>query len=311
MAREVSPSLGSSPDKALRHDSSMDMDEEDTFFTGEKPSFVFNVINDTPSPPLKLSLPKKYKPRDSRGVSDDDDMPSLGSSSGLDILGTMPRESTSVSSISDDGLVTPICGSEASSGWPAISVFVSGADTLAHPKLCSSVDMDEFIQKTLADAPKSSNMPRKAPDTPVKKNRITFFGHERPWQSAVASKVGLKGDCDFKKMPRKSLPAAFPPMGANVTTSRGSKMSIDWQPTDTEDEEDCSPSTRRDKDRYIGLGLGQPTGNQLAWNNAPSIVRSRWPVIRRSSSGALSSGSESASIVNTPTRAKGIGELSF
>jgi len=63
-------------------------------------------------------------------------------------------------------------------------VFVSGADTLAHPKFSSSVEMDEFIQKTLADAPKSSNMPKKAPDTPVKNTESLFFdtkGHGRAW----------------------------------------------------------------------------------------------------------------------------------
>lgn len=294
--------LGSSPNKAS---SSVDMDDEDTFFTEEDSSFVLNVVNNTLSPMLRPSLPKKYKPRDSVDV-DDDDIPSLGSISGVDVLNTMTRDSTSISSISDNGLVTPVCGPEASSSWPAISASVSG-DAHAYPDFSISDDMDEFIQKMLADAPKSSNKLKKAPDTPVKKSRISHFGHERPWQSAFAPKMGLKEGCDFKKMPRKSLPAAFPPLGANVTASHGSKMSVDWQPTDTEDEEDHSPSTRRDRDRYIGLGLGRPTKMQVAGKNAASIVRNRWPILRRSSSGALSSGSESLS--NTPTRAKETGEL--
>ena len=292
--RNVSPSLGSSPDKSSRN-TSLDMEDEEMFFAGEQPSFVLNVINNTPSPPSNVALPKKFKPRDSLTINDGDELPSGGSG---DFLSAMPPDSHSVSSFSDDGLVTPVCIPDAASGWPTICVTSSEE----HPE--SSMDVDEFIQKTLVDASKASGMPKKAPGTPVKKARIGYFGHERPWQSAVASKVGLKDDCEFKKMPRKSLPAVFPSMGASAT--RAPRVSTDWQPTDTEDEEENSPSTRRA--RYTGLGLGQPTTQIISGRpGVSSIIRSRWPTLmRRSSSGAFSSGSESAS--NTPTRANGTGE---
>ena len=261
------------------------MDDEDMFFAGEESSFVLNVINNTPSPP-KVALPNKFKLSDSLGDNDEDEMPSLIS---------FPRDSNSVSSFSDDGLVTPICGPDSASGWPIGPAIEAGVD----PYTEQGIDIDEFIQKTLADASKSSSMPKKAPGTPVKKTRISYFGHERPWQSAIASKVGLKG-VEFKKAPRKSLPAVFPPMGG--TTTRANKSSTDWQPTDTEDDEEYSPSTRRD--RYPGLGLGQPHRDM-------SLMWSRWPgIIRRSSSGAFSSGSESASLADTPTRTKGAGKTS-
>jgi mitosis inhibitor protein kinase SWE1 len=149
-------------------------------------------------------------------------------------------------------------------------------------------------------------MPKKAPGTPVKKARVSYFGHERPWQSAVAHKVGLKDEVGFKKVPRKSLPAVFPPMGGTVV--RANKSSMDWQPTDTEDEEEYSPSTRRD--RYPGIGLGQPNPTQLMGKPDASLMWSRWPgILRRSSSGAFSSGSESASLANTPTRVRETGNI--
>ena len=290
--RNTSPSPGTSPDKVSRDNS---MDDEDMFFAGEESSFVLNVIGNTPSPP-KAALPNKFKPSDSVGINDEDEMPTLIS---------FRRDSNSVSSFSDDGLVTPICGPDSVSGWPIGPTIVAGAD----PSTEHGVDIDEFIQKTLADASKGSSMPKKAPGTPVKKTRVSYFGHERPWQSAITSKVGLKDDVEFKKVPRKSLPAVFPPIGG--ATTRANKSSIDWQPTDTEDDEEYSPSMRRD--RYpglgLGLGLGLPHGNQLTGKPDVSLMWSRWPgLIRRSSSGAFSSGSDSVSLANTPTRTKGIGK---
>lgn len=276
--RNPSPSPGMSPDKASRDNS---MDDEDMFFASEGSSFVLNVIGNTPSPP-KVALPKKFEPSDSAGKEDE-----------LLFLISLPRDSNSVSSLSDDGLVTPMCGPGQASGWPIAPRIVAGVGPSEQ-----GVDIDEFVQKTLADASKISNMPKKAPGTPVKKARVSYFGHERPWQSAVASKVGIKDEVEFKMAPRKSLPAVFP--------SRANKSSIDWQPTDTEDDEEYSPSTRRD--RYSGLGLGQPHVTQFPRPEV-SLMRSRWPnLVRRSSSGAFSSGSDSASLVNTPTRAKGTGD---
>ena len=159
----------------------------------------------------------------------------------------------------------------------------------------AGVDVDAFIIRTLAAASKGPHLPpKRIPGTPVKKVRMSYFGNDRPWQSAVAPKVGLRNDFDFnkrKKVPRKSLPAVFPPVGA--------KPSCD-QTTDSEDDQE-SPITRREK--YTTLGLGQPSCK----NAVSGIPRSRW-LMRRSSSGAFSSGSDSASLANTPTRSKGIGE---
>ncbi|KAJ3492290.1 hypothetical protein NLJ89_g11257 [Agrocybe chaxingu] len=297
-ARDVSPSPRSSPFSPHARNRSTDLEDEDMFFAGEDTSFRLNVTKHTPSP-AKAALPMKHKLRDSLALSDEDEVPSMGSSLGIggEFLNAMPKASTSVTSItSDEGLVTPGVGPDGFSGWPTGPVYINQQDT--HPYGGERIDVDDFIMKTLAAASKGSNMPKKAPGTPVKKARMSYFGNERPWQSAVASKVGLRDDCEFKQMPRKSLPAAFPPMGA-----KGAKLS-DYQPTDTEDEEEYSPSTRRCDNRYTGLGLGQPT---QAKNGVPASF-SRW-LVRRSSSGAFSSGSDSASLSNTPTRAKGIGEL--
>ena len=159
----------------------------------------------------------------------------------------------------------------------------------------AGVDVDAFIIRTLAAASKGPHLPpKRIPGTPVKKTRMSYFGHERPWQSAVAPKVGLRNDFDFnkkKKVPRKSLPAVFPPTGARPSCD---------QTTDSEDDQE-SPITRREK--YATLGLGQPSCK----NAVSGIPRSRW-LMRRSSSGAFSSGSDSASLANTPTRSKGTGK---
>ena len=268
--------------------------DEDMFF-GPDSSFVLNVTSETPSPQSKTALPVKFKHRNSVLVSDEDDMLSTGSSTMGDFLQVMPKASISVTYIcSDDGLMTP---GTAPDTWPTAAVFVDDGDN-QHPYGLTSeagVDVDAFIIRTLAAASKGPHLlPKRIPGTPVKKVRMSYFGNERPWQSAVASKVGLRDDCDFnkqKKMPRKSLPAAFPPMGA--------KPSCDLT-TDSEGEQE-SPITRREK--YANLGLGQPSGK----NAVSGIPRSRW-LMRRSSSGAFSSGSDSASIANTPTRSKGIGK---
>lgn len=286
----------------------MDMNDEEMFFAGEgSSSFVLNVTRNTPSPPAKPALPMKYKHRDSLLVSDDDEMPSTGSSIGGEFLSIMPKASTSVSSIgSEDGLVTPGVAPEGFSGWPTSSVFVNGGDDSTHPYGHESVDVDAFIMKTLAAASKGSNMPKKIPGTPVKKIRMSYFGNDRPWQSAVASKVGLKDDCEFnktKKAPRKSMPAAFPPVAGAKATKLFQKTD-----TDTEEEDEYSPITRRVK--YVGLGLGVPPPSGGSKNGPSAIPRSRW-LMRRSSSGAFSSGSESASLASTPTRTKGMGKYYF
>ena len=226
--------------------------DEDMFF-GPDSSFVLNITNETPSPRSKTALPMNFKHRNSLLISDEDD---TDSSAAGDFLQPMPTY-----------------------------------DLMNEP----GVDVDAFIIKTLAAASKGPHLPpKKIPGTPVKKVRMSYFGNERPWQSAVASKVGLRDAFDFnkKKVPRKSLPAVFPPTGA--------KPSCD-QTTDSEDEQE-SPITRREK--YANVGLGQPSCKNAAVSGIP---RSRW-LMRRCSSGAISSGSDSASLASTPTRSKGIGK---
>jgi mitosis inhibitor protein kinase SWE1 len=257
-------------------------------------AFSFNVTADTPSPRTK-TLPKKHTlhPRDSGiALSEDDD----------DLLG-VPRASSSVSSIySDEGLVTPGVEPEAGSGWP--SVFVQGHDE-------APVDVDAFIRRTLAAGAKAAGgtepATKKAPGTPVKKVKTSYLvgGPDRPWQSAVAHKVGLPGFSwdgntvggagGGKNKPRKSLPAVFPAL----QTRKHGKAPVD-PTTDSEGEEE-SPSGRRGAGKYLGLGLGRPGP---APGKGGLAARTRW-LTRRSSSGAFSSGSDTASLAGTPTRAKG------
>ncbi|KAJ6625482.1 hypothetical protein B0H10DRAFT_2211808 [Mycena sp. CBHHK59/15] len=279
--RPVTPSPRSSPpcvSKVLDDD-----DEQDMFFGASHPdpSFTFSVTANTPSPRIKkpdAALAKKYNLRDSGVVLTDDE---------TDHLNIMPRASVSVSSIySDDGLVTPGLEPEAGSGWPSVVVGETGAPE-------GGVDVDAFIRRTLAAASRGVGaQPKKAPGTPVKRVKTSYLAGTRPWQSAVAHKVGLPGfggEGKHGKAPRKSLPAVFPMLGR-----RSGKAPPDPS-TDSEGEED-SPSDRRDK--YVGLGLGRPVAKSSV------ASRTRW-LTRRSSSGAFSSGSDSASLSGTPTRPKG------
>jgi len=199
------------------------------FFGPEDSSFILNVTSGTPSPQSKRALPMKFKHRNSLLLSDEDEMLSTGSSAAGE---AMPKASTSVTSIfSDDGLVTP--GPESFSGWPTAAVY---NDVDQHPYGLTSeagVDVDAFIINTLAAASKGPQLlPKRIPGTPVKKVRMSYFGNERPWQSAVASKVGLRDDYDFnKKVPRKSLPAAFPPMGAMSSKLTCDQTTWSWSTT--------------------------------------------------------------------------------
>ncbi|KAG2128324.1 uncharacterized protein EDB93DRAFT_1184674 [Suillus bovinus] len=267
-------------------------DDEDMLFEGPtESSFVFSITEGTPSPRSQKGkeglLPSKYKPRDSGIVlSDDESIPARNSA--------LSGSSSSIYSDNDNGddLVTPGIVPGAFSGWPRIS----GVDDAhlhsfnqSHPYQYfdhDEDDVDAFILRTLeAGGKPSAAEGKKPPGTPVKKLK-SHFGLDggRPWQSAVASKIGFsfdsaeggKGNANAKK-PRKSLPAAFPlPLGKGnivITKTGGSDTE--------EDDETISPSSRK---QYKGLGLGRPAG--------------RW-LMRRSSSGAFSSG-ESTS--GTPTR---------
>lgn len=268
-------------------------DDEDMLFGPTDSSFVFSVTEGTPPPRSQKGkeglLPSKYKPRDSGIVlSDDESMPPRNSA--------LSTSSSSIYSDNDNGddLVTPGIMPGALSGWPRIS----GVDDAqlhsfnqSHPYQYfnhDEDDVDAFILRTLeAGGKPSAAEGKKPPGTPVKKLK-SHFGLDggRPWQSAVASKVGFsfdsaeggKGNGNGNgKKPRKSLPAAFP-----IPLGKGSAVTIKTGGSDTEeDEETISPSSRK---QYKGLGLGRPAG--------------RW-LMRRSSSGAFSSG-ESAG--GTPTR---------
>ncbi|KAG1788014.1 uncharacterized protein HD556DRAFT_1405954 [Suillus plorans] len=265
-------------------------DDEDMLFEGPtESSFVFSITEGTPSPRSQKGkeglLPSKYKPRDSGIVlSDDESIPARNSA--------LSRSSSSIYSDNDNGddLVTPGVVPGAFSGWPRIS----GVDDAhlhsfnqSHPYQYfnhDEDDVDAFILRTLeAGGKPSTTEGKKPPGTPVKKLK-SHFGLDggRPWQSAVASKIGfsfdgVEGGKGNAKKPRKSLPAAFPlPLGKvnTMTTKAGG--------SDTEeDEETISPSSRK---QYKGLGLGRPAG--------------RW-LMRRSSSGAFSSGESTG---GTPTR---------
>jgi mitosis inhibitor protein kinase SWE1 len=106
-------------------------------------------------------------------------------------------------------------------------------------------DVDAFITRTLTAASKGPHLPpKRIPGTPVKKVRMSYFGNGRPWQSAVAPKVGLRNDFDFNK--KRKVPGAKP---------------FCDQLTDSEDEQE-SPITRREK--YTTLGLGQPSPSSKA-----------------------------------------------
>ncbi|KAJ7268841.1 kinase-like domain-containing protein, partial [Mycena haematopus] len=295
-SRPATPSPRSSPMRELADD---DDGEQNPFLSNhpsrpDPHSFSFNVTANTPSPRAKkpdVALPKKHNlhPRDSGVVlsEDEDDAVFLG----------VPRASTSVSSIySDEGLVTPGVEPEIGSGWP--SVVGGEGDAFEN-----GVDVDAFIRRTLAAGAKATTgQAKKAPGTPVKKVKTSYLlgGPERPWQSAVAHKVGLPGfswDKDGKHAgghggkPRKSLPAVFPELQGHGR--KHGKMPTD-PTTDSEGEEE-SPSGRRGGDKYVGLGLGRP---------GPVVTARPRLLTRRSSSGAFSSGSDTASLAGTPTRAK-------
>lgn len=287
--RNPSPSPKSSPPAASPqkfHD--QDDDDEDMFFSGgpQDSSFVFSVTEVTPPPRTKKmkqsTLQSKYKPRDSGIVLDDEH------DGGMDYLNVMPGTSTSVGSIhsdNEDNLVTPGTGPEVGEEWP--SIFITGTDDATSKE---GLDVDAFIMRTLAAASRNPEGKKRVPGTPVKKVKKTYLpAGQRAWQSAVAVKVGPRVDFEPKKGngPRKSLPAKLP-------------LSFD---TDSEDDDD-SP---RKRENYAGLGIGRPSAS-TRYDGNPQTLRTRW-LMRRSSSGAFSSGSESFSSSGTPTRPKNKGSL--
>ncbi|KAF7306178.1 hypothetical protein HMN09_00773100 [Mycena chlorophos] len=254
--RAATPSPGSSPGRVSAADDDEDQDME-MFFAASLPEPLARPVQPV------ATIPKKYHPRD---LSDDDvDHP-------------MPQASTSVNSLySDDGLVTPGIDPEPGSRWPTVA---SGDP--------DDMDVDEFIQRTLATGAKTTaaSQAKKAPGTPVKRVKTSYLVVDRPWQSAVAHKVGLPDFEPKNGKPRKSLPAVFPAVGRKAANANAStKPDV---ATDSEGEDE-SPSGHRDK--YVGLGMGRP------------IARTKW-LSRRTSSGAFSSGSDTNSLAGTPTRVK-------
>ncbi|KIK67257.1 hypothetical protein GYMLUDRAFT_156166 [Collybiopsis luxurians FD-317 M1] len=298
----VSPQT--SPSYTARDSESYETDDNDSMMVDlpTNSSFILNITEDTPSPKRTSrksdQISKKYARDSGIVLSDDEDMDFMESSTSSERLSAMPQASTSVSSLYsdiEDGLVTPGVGPRSSSAWPD-AVIVNGSDDTACDLPHTGQDVDAFILRTLAAAAKGAHEVKKAPGTPVKKSKVSYLAGQRPWQSAVARKVGfgVHAEEKTKKVPRKSMPAAFPSLGR-----KNSKSLLDPS-TDSDSEYDDSPSNRKEK--YVGLGIGFPS---LSKDGAP---RNRW-LMRRSSSGAFSSGSESMSVVGTPTRPRGLDRL--
>ena len=292
---EATPSK-SPPFNPLPNYSEEDTDIDDFFSGPPDSSFAFTVIDSTPSRPRNpiTFLPKKYKPRDSAVLFESDD----------DRIPNMPGASSSLSTInSGDDLVTPVYPGQ-TSGWPSRDgPLVAGLDNdlFSHdPDAYSRSEADAFIMRLLTGNTRPANGKedgsKRMPDTPVKKLKTTHFAVERPWQSAFTHKIGSE-EFDYlapppgrgggkktgpSKKPRKSLPAAFPPLSGGADAD--------------------SPTERKDI-KYAGLGLGRPRENP---KNTKSLTgRAHW-LMRRSSSGAFStiSSESDTSATATPTRPK-------
>ncbi|THH02616.1 hypothetical protein EW026_g331 [Hermanssonia centrifuga] len=297
------------------------LDEADLFFNSPpEKSFTFSLTESTPSPTKKQhlepveQLPKKYRPRDS-GIALDDDISDDDGRPGLMALSS-EHGSGSMSSLNSESegeaLVTPGCAPGPDSGWPGVGI-VSLDDEL-YGGLDGDAGEDAFIIRTLTSGTKPSppvpGEPQRVPGTPVKRNKTAHL-LERPWQSAIATKIGFPGfDAvaqDKKSRPRKSLPAAFPTVGRdlrqrrNALTFNNSMGGMDTENEHENEDEEASPSTRKEA-RYNGLGIGKPPVPLFARSAGPKF-RAPW-LMRRTSSGAFSSGSETTTSNNTtPTRA--------
>ncbi len=287
--RSMLPSPQSSPSTRGDHDTVHEDTDDDDMFHAVPHDSSFVLTIDTPSPREKATITSKFKQARDSGISLSDDDMSMDSTASAENL--MPQASTSVSSIysdgDDDGLVTPGVLPSPTSGWPQARVYGRDDDT-------GGVDMDAFILRTLTTTTKGPNEVKKAPNTPVKKVKTSYLSGDRPWQSAVAHRVGRGIDWEVKtaKAPRKSMPAVF-----SLSGRKHGKSPFDPS-TDSEDEQD-SPSTR--KERYAGLGLGRPVQPASSEFMPPTLPQPRW-LTRRSSSGNFSSGSDSFSTLGTPTR---------
>nr|VWO98310.1 Map kinase [Ganoderma boninense] len=328
------PAVASSPapiNARKRMESDCSDDEADLFFSSgpADSSFAISLQRDcTPSPKKKQKresldpLPKKFRPRDSGVVlSDSDDDLDLAFDDHTNfVMAAMPRASTSVStmasSFDDHDLVTPGIAPSAASGWPTV---VNLDDDHLSTSCSTSVGMgrsvDAFILRTLAAGGSVSTRgeaePKRVPGTPVKKVKTAHLvgGVTRPWQSAVAHKIGFKDFDDVpgkgKGKPRKSLPAAFPGLGRPKETKTAKKerrilprAGASERDADVDLDDGDSPTVRRDA-KYDGLGLGRPTTGLPPLGGKPG--KAHW-LMRRSSSGAFSTVSDASSVNATPTR---------
>lgn len=270
------------PTSPLRtwNDTTYSSSDEDEAMSFDPPAnSTFDITDNTPQ---KLARKYEFVKANDSAVIDLDTINSLRV--------MHPGATTSVSSLgSDDGLITPAIGPSAQSGWPFPKVQGYSSDDQKPRHTDDEADVDDFIVRTLATAAKGpAPGSKRPPGTPVKKVRTAFLA-DRPWQSCVASKIGLKDEQEPRKVPRKSLPSAFPISGARAVHL--------LEQTDETDEED-SPSAKKDMKYQDRVGLGHP--QSLFGPNALSNPRTRW-LMRRSSSGAFSSGSENSQN-NTPTR---------
>ncbi|KAG7443544.1 kinase-like protein [Guyanagaster necrorhizus] len=297
-ARPTLPSPQSSPTSPASRNTQETLynstdDEDDILCEGPRDSsFILSI--DTPSPRhTDVVIPSKFKPSRDSGVVVSDDELSMNSSASGDHV---PQASTSVSSIFSDeehGLLTPGVCPVPSSGWPGVYEVDDHHDDDNQ----QGSDVDAFIKRTLAAPTKAPSEVKKVPNTPVKKVKTSYLSGDRPWQSAVAHRVGLGIDWEMKqaKVPRKSLPLGFSAAGR-----KHGKSFLDPS-TDSEDDAEDSPSTRKEKERYSGsLGIGRPS-LPTPKEDFPAVHKSRW-LSRRTSSGTFSSGSDSMSMNGTPTR---------
>ncbi|KAI0633439.1 hypothetical protein C8Q77DRAFT_1058135 [Trametes polyzona] len=336
------PATASSPPPATgrkRLESDSSEDEADLFFSSGPADSSFAISlqkGGTPSPKKKQKrenlepLPKKFRPRDSGVVLDDSDEDlDIPLDHGADFLtAAMPRASTSVSTVGssndDHDLVTPGFAPSAGSGWPTVNIAGHDDDHTVGSlgsQMGISRSVDAFILKTLAAGGSVSTRgdaePKRVPGTPVKKVKTAHLmgGVQRPWQSAVAHKIGFKdfevesdasgkGTAKGKGKPRKSLPAAFPGLGRmkDGKSVRKERQPMGPPEADGEDEAD-SPTIRKDG-KYDGLGLGRPASTLPLFARPTGdgrVGRASW-LMRRSSSGAFSSSSDASSVNATPTR---------
>ena len=317
-------------------------DEADLFFSSgpADSSFAISLQRGcTPSPKKKQKresldpLPKKFRPRDSGVVlnDSDDDLDLAFDDRTNFVMAAMPRASTSMSTVAssfdDHELVTPGLVPSAASGWPTVvSLDDDHLLSTSHSATAGlGRGVDAFILRTLVAGGSVSTQreaePKRVPGTPVKKVKTAHLvgGVTRPWQSAVAHKIGFKGFDDppgpgvgkGKGKPRKSLPAAFPglsrPKEAKSTKKERQKpraaASASERDTDVDLDDGDSPTVRRDA-KYDGLGLGRPTTGLPPFarpSGEGKPGKAHW-LMRRSSSGAFSTAGDASSVNATPTR---------